>query len=360
MTEPLDPQKYHIMSESTKKKLIILSVLFTIIVLPIFIYFYYNLAINRPSQLDTEISFEIKRGEGVAEIAQNLRQKNAVNSEFLFSLYVFLNKLDTNIQAGEYALKAGTPLIALVEQFQHGVNEAKITFIEGWRVEEFARAANRQFEKIDYTEFVKKAAPYEGYLFPDTYYFDKDVREDDMVARLRENFEEKTKNILQPEILKRSGLTKEQVVILASIIEREVSGDEDRLIVAGILLSRFKVGMSLGADATIQYAVAPSILCGKDATTSGICATPLEEIDDFNWWPKNLTQENLDFESPFNTRKVAGLPPQPISNPSLSAINAAVNFKETNYVYYLTDKLGVTHYAETLDEHNTNIVKYLQ
>ena len=360
MSESLDPQKYHIMSELLKKKLIILSVLFTAIVLPIFIYFYYNLAINRPSQLDTEISFEIKSGEGVAEIAQNLRQKNAVNSEFLFSLYVFLNKIDTNIQAGEYTLKAGTPLIALAEQFQHGVNEAKITFIEGWRVEEFARAANKQFEKIDYTEFIKKAAPYEGYLFPDTYYFDKDVREDVLVTRLRENFEEKTKDILQPEILKRSGLTKEQVVILASIVEREVNNDEDRLIVAGILLARFKVGMSLGVDATIQYAVAPSMLCSENAIILGICATPLEEIDDFNWWPKNLTQENLDFESPFNTRKVAGLPPRPISNPSLSAINAVVNFKETNYVYYLTDSLGVTHYAETLDEHNTNILKYLQ
>lgn len=360
MVEPLDPNKYHIISESFKKKLSILGALFILAVLPIFLYFYYNLAISRPSQLDTEVSFEIKSGEGVAEIAKNLYQKNAINSEFLFSLYVFLNKLDTNIQAGTYTLRAGTPLTALVEQFQHGVNDTRITFIEGWRVEEFARVVNKQFEKIDYAEFVNKAAPYEGYLFPDTYYFETDVREDDMVARLRENFDEKTKVLLESSNLQRSGLTRDQVVILASIVEREVNIDKDRPIVAGILLARFKEGMALGADATTQYAVAPTILCGKDATNTGICATPLEEINNFNWWPKDLTQENLDFDSPFNTRKVAGFPPHPISNPSLSAISSVVNFEETGYVYYLTDSLGVTHYAKTLDEHNANIVKYLQ
>lgn len=360
MSDPLDPQKFHIISEPLKKKLIIAGTLLVLIVLPIFIYFYYNLAINRSSQLDTEVSFEIKSGEGVAEIAKNLYQKNAVNSEFLFSLYVFLNRLDTNIQAGMYTLRAGTSLTALVEQFKHGVNDTKITFIEGWRVEEFARVANKQFAKIDYAEFVNKASQYEGYLFPDTYYFETDVREDGMIAKLRENFDEKTKELLTPVNLQRSGLTKEQVVTLASIVEREVSNDEDRAIVAGILLARFKEGMALGADATTQYAVAPSILCGKDATDTGICATPLEEINNFNWWPKNLTQENLDINSPFNTRKVVGLPPHPISNPSLSAINAVVNFKETSFVYYLTDKLGITHYAKTLDEHNANIVKYLQ
>jgi UPF0755 protein len=360
MVEPLDPKKYHVMPENLKKKLLIIGSVFVLVVAPILGYIYYNIAINRPSQLDTEVNFEIKRGEGIAEIAKNLHQKNAVNSEFLFSFYVFLNKLDTNIQAGSYVLRAGTPLVGLVEQFQHGVNDTRITFLEGWRVEEYARVANAQFEKIDYNEFVKKAAPYEGYLFPDTYYFETDVREDDMITRLRENFDTQTADLLTPAKLQRSGLTKEQVVILASIVEREVNTEEDRPIVAGLLLARFREGMSLGADATTQYAVAPGILCGNDAATTGMCATPLEEINDFNWWPKNLTQENLDFDSPYNTRKVAGLPPRPISNPSLSAIDAVVNFKETNYVYYLTDNYGVTHYAVTLDEHNANIAKYLQ
>jgi UPF0755 protein len=360
MPEPLDPQKYHILSDSNKKKLTALGFVFILILLPIFGYFYYNTAVHRPSQLDKELIFEIKRGDSVLDIARNLYQQSAVNSEFLFSLYVFLNRNDSNVQAGIYTIKAGTPIIELIKQFQHGVNDQKITFIEGWRVEEFARLANKSFAKIDYSSFVQKAGSYEGYLFPDTYYFDKEIQEDQMIELLRATFDDKTKKILTDENLKRSGLTKEQAVILASIVEREVNNDLDRPIVAGILLKRFQENMRIDADATTQYAVAPLYLCGKNSLNYAICAAPLEEIAQFSWWPKTLSQADLDYDSPFNTRKNLGLPPKPISNPGLSAIDAIINSKDDGYLYYLTDEYGKTHYAKTLEEHQANIIEFLQ
>ncbi len=360
MPEPLDPQKYHIMSDKTKKNLLIIALLVVFIVLPLLSVFYYRLAITRPSPLDKEISFEIKNGQGVPEIAQNLYKAGAVNSEFLFSLYVFLNKFDRNIQAGVYTLRAGAPIVELAQQFQHGVNDTRITFIEGWRVEEFARVASKQFEKIDYDEFVRKASKYEGYLFPDTYYFAKDIREDEMIARLTATFDTKTKDLFSADKLAQSGLTKEQVVTLASIVEREVDNDADRKVVAGILLNRIKSGELLGADATTQYAVARKYLCGEDRMTENVCTTSIEEINQFNWWPKDLTQDDLALDNPFNTRKVNGIPPHPISSPSLASINAVLDPQQTDYLFYITDKRGTTHFSKTLEEHNANIAEFLQ
>jgi UPF0755 protein len=360
MPDPLDPQKFHIMSDKTRKKLVIVSVVFAFVIFPLLALQYYKIAINRPSQLDKEINFEIKSGEGVAVIGENLYKAGALNSEFLFSLYVFLNKFDRNIQAGVYTIPAGTSVVELAQLFQHGVNDRRITFIEGWRVEEFARVAAKQFEKIDYNEFVRKAAQYEGYLFPDTYYFEKDIREDDMIARLTQTFDTKTKNILTEANLSASGLSKVQAITLASIVEREVDNDKDRKLVAGILLKRFKSNELLGADATTQYAVAQRYLCGPERMAQNMCTTSQEEINQFNWWPKELTQEDLDQENPFNTRKLAGIPPHPISNPGLASLEAVIRPDFSDYNFYLTDDKGITHYAKTLDEHNSNIAEFLR
>lgn len=358
MPDPLDPQKFHIMSSKTKKALFIGFLFVVFIVIPFISFFYYKFAVTRPSQTDKEITFEITSGEAVPQIASNLSKLQAINSEFLFSLYVLLNKYDRNIQAGTYVIPAGTSIEQLAELIQHGVSDKKVTFIEGWRVEEYARAATKVYPKIDYTDFVRKAAPFEGYLFPDTYLFNDEITEEGLIEHLRSNFDMRTKDILREDKLSRTGLTKEQVIILASIVEREVNREEDRPLVAGILLKRLREGMRIDADATTQYAVATNYLCGN--VQNGICAPSLEDIFKFNWWPKDLTVTDLDSDSPFNTRKVAGLPPRPISNPSWSAIDSVVNYQESDYYYYLTDKYGIAHYAKTLKEHEANIAIYLQ
>ena len=132
--------------------------------------------------------------------------------------------------------------------------------------------------------------------------------------------------------------------------------------------------MGAGADTKVALNCSSPISCtlSKSSGNTGniwpnellfwsytVCAPPLEEVYKFNWWPKDLTVDELDISDPYNTRKVVGLPPAPISNPSVSAINAVINSVPSDYYYYINDSYGNTHFAKTLEEHNLNITKYL-
>jgi len=262
----------------------------------------------------------------------------------------------TGVQAGVYDIPAGASIVELGEIFQHGTNDVRVTFLEGWRVEEVARHASKTFSNVDYNKFVTLAREKEGYLFPDTYFFNTEATEEEIIERMTETFDSKTAEVLSAENLASTSLTREEAVIFASIVEREVADSTDRPIVAGILIDRWKNGEALGADATTQYVSAVFNVCGS--LGSSTCPSQ-EQATNMEWWPKELTPEDLDLDSPYNTRKVAGLPPTPISNSGLEALDAVIHSKKTPYNYYLTDEDGVTHYAVTLDEHNENKAKYL-
>jgi UPF0755 protein len=356
--QPLDPNKYHVFNQTRKRVGFLLMLLTLFVLLPIFLYGYYKIAVKRPSPLDKEIMFEIKSGQGISEISTNLQSVNAINSKFMFMLYLYLNRMDKGIQAGIYQINAGETVVDLAERFQHGVNDVKITFLEGWRVEEFARKAASALTKIDYNNFVSLAKKYEGYLAPDTYEFNKDVTEEDVIAKLTKTFDRNYNGLITPEKLSRLGLSKEQVIIFASIVEREVFSAEDRQIVAGILMRRFKEKMKIDADATTQYAVASGRLC-PNAASLELCAPTFEDILKFNFWPNELTMTDLENSSPYNTRKNVGLPPTPISSFSMDALKSVLDYKESPYYFYLTDLRGITHYAKDLDEHNANVAQFL-
>ena len=137
-------------------------------------------------------------------------------------------------------------------------------------------------------------------------------------------------------------MTEKEVLILASLVEKEARHDEDRQKVASIILKRLKNDIKLQIDATVQYALG-------------------YQSEEKTWWKKNLTQEDLDIDSPYNTYKNEGLPPGPIANPGLASIEAVINADaNTSYLYYISDKNGNMHYARTLEEHQANIDKYLQ
>lgn len=341
-----------------KRKLIFgFTLIFFLGILPLGAYTYYNFAVTRPSQLDKETDFEIKKGESVSEISMDLFKRNAINSDFLFNVYVISNGFDKNIQAGVYNIQPGVSIKELAQLFQHGISDKRITFLEGWRVEEYAREASRNFPNIDFADFVSKGKIYEGMLFPDTYYFREDVEEDEIIQTLKQTFDEKTSEILRDANTSRTGLTKDQILIFASILEREISTPEDRPVVAGILIKRWKEGMKIDADATTQYAVADTKLCSSAQETS--CVVKPEDIYKFNWWDPNLSVTDLECESQFNTRKYVGLPPTPISSASLVAIEAVVNNVPSDYYFYLTDKQGITRFAKTLEDHNANVSRYL-
>ncbi len=356
MTEPLDPNKYHVLTPAAKKRIVFAGLFFALIVLPFLLRAYYRVALNRPSQSGKEVSVEIMKGDGVADIARDLLEKGAINSDFLFNIYVYTGKLGNKIQAGTYKIPAGSNLKQVVEIIQHGTNDAQLTFLEGWRAEEFARLAAVNLDNIDFQEFISLAKDKEGFLFPDTYSINKDIQEEELLNIFTSTFIEKTKDIITEDKLTKAGLTREQVIIFASILEREIHTEEDRPVVAGIIIKRWREEMKLDVDATTQYVAAWRDICGAPER----CIPPLEDVENFDWWPTILTQDDLELDSPYNTRKNLGLPPLAISNPGLSAIDAVLNAKESPYYFYLTDKEGVVHYAVTLDQHNANAAKYIQ
>lgn len=360
---PLDPSKYHVLSHLAKKKLFVLLLVFALVLGPILAYLYYNFAINRPAQTSFSGEYIIKDGTSVTELAQDLQEKGLINSHFLFKFYLKAKSLEGNIQAGVYQIPAGSSIADLAQIFQSGKNDASITFIEGWRVEEMALAASEKFENSDYRDFIEYGKQYEGYLFPDTYFFNAQIDEEQIIDAMRANFDEKTAQLLSDENLRSKGLTREQVVIFASILEREISNKEDMPVVAGILIQRFKDGELIGADATTQYVMANEQACSlsfQNESSSSYCLLDSERARQVNWWPKDITLAALEKEDPFNTRKVVGLPPKPISSPGLAALEAVVNFEESNYYFYLTDSDGITRFGKDLEEHNANIQKYLQ
>lgn len=280
--------------------------------------------------------FVIVKGAGVSDIAKKLKEDNLIKSELAFKVYVKQNNLANKLQAGSYKLSPSMSVPEIIKALQSGSEDSWVTLIEGWRVEEMADKLSQQL-KIDKKEFVKNAK--EGYMFPDTYLFPKEATVEYIVDTLRKTFDKRFTEDLKSKI-RAQGLTETQGVILASIVEREGRSDKVRTEIAGILLKRFKIGMALNADATVQY-----ILGFQKKENS--------------WWKRNLTFDDLKVESVYNTYLHAGLPPAPICNPGLSSLKAVANAdSSTPYLYYFHDSQGNSYYAKTLEEHNQNVANY--
>lgn len=284
----------------------------------------------------TPIEFSVKPGDGVRVIATNLSDKNLIRSATAFFIVVKVLGLETNLQAGEFRLNRSMDAKKIAQELTHGIADRWITTLEGWRVEEVAAKIAKDLE-IPESEFLKVAK--EGYMFPDTYMVPKDATVGAIVKVFTDTFDEKITDTMRLEANK-NNLTFEEAVILASIVEREGKTDEDRPIIAGILLNRLKADWPLQADATLQYALG-------------------YQMKEKSWWKKELFDEDKEVRSPYNTYINKGLPPAPISNPGLSAIKAVLYPNKTSYMYYIHDPKGIAHYAKTLEEHNANVSLYL-
>ncbi len=285
--------------------------------------------------------FIIEKGESLGKIAQNLEEEELVRSSLVFQLMAAKLGVSRQIQAGDFRLNSGMSPEEIAQELTLGTLDRWITLIEGWRREEtagkVATSLGGEESLFNQNEFLNLTKNLEGKLFPDTYLIPKDADAQRVVEMLITNFNKKTQ-----------GLTVDQKdLILASIVEREAKHAEDRPIVAGVLLNRLNVGMPLQADATVQYAVA-----------TAHCSLPTVHCQE--WWPKSLSREDLQIDSPYNTYKYTGLPPAPICSPGLASIKAALEPQETEYWFYLSDNQGRIHYAKTHEEHQDNIEKYLR
>ena len=283
----------------------------------------------------THKSFSVKKGENVREIASHLKSDGLIKDPVLFFVLVKQLGLDSKIQAGDFVLSPSMSTTDIAHALQVGTSDFSIVVPEGKRAQEIADKLKATFPTFN-ESWRGQLILNEGYLFPDTYSFSKDVTIDKIVETMRTNFDKKYSLLPQNE---KTGLSQEQIVILASMVEREARHANDRPIVASVMLNRIKNGMPLQIDATVQYALGYQPQ-GK------------------TWWKKEVTFEDLKLNSPYNTYIITGFPPKPIANPGIEALDAAINPANTNYIFYISDKNGINHYSRTLDEHNANIKKY--
>ena len=267
--------------------------------------------------------FVIEQGQGVRAIARNLKEEKLIKDQIVFFLLTKKLGLDSKIQAGDYRLFPSMSALEIANELTHGTLDIWITIPEGQRGLEIADTLKEKMPNYDpsWNEILEEN---EGYLFPDTYLLPKDSTVEAIVSIMKNNFDAKYKTI----DVSKSNLSKEEIVTLASLIEREARHDKDRPLVSSVISNRLDIGMKLDIDATLQYALG-------------------YQTDEKRWW-----------KSSYNTYTIAGPPPGPIANPGLSSLEAAINPAKTDYLYYITDSSGTNRYAETLEEHEENISKY--
>ena len=296
----------------------------------------YSIAPVDPTN-STPVMFVVSKNEVAKDIAADLEATNLIHSKTGFYLLVKLLGIEKELQYGEFRLNKSMDARTIAQELTtHGNLDVWVTTLEGWRDEEIATQLAKDLDMPE-DQFLQYASP--GYMFPDTYNIPRDATGAAVAKIFSDTFNTKVTAAMR-EDAKKTGLTFNQIITLASLLEKEGT-DQDWPVIAGILLNRIKLGMPLQVDATLQYALGYQ---------------PFEKT----WWKKELTDEDKKINSPYNTYTNVGLPPGPISNPSEASIKAAIYPTDSDYLYYLHEPTGAVHYAKTIDDHNANIQKYLQ
>lgn len=319
-----------------RKIKIMVKIIIGLFTIGVFSFVSYQFSLRPVSNDERFYNFVVEPGQSVDQISRNLRKQKLIRNHPVFKVYVGLAGLSSKLQAGEYLISPSESAKQIAWKLTSGFNDVWVTIPEGLRVEEIADYLAQKLV-IDRQEFINNAK--EGYMFPDTYRLPKDIKGKEVANIMLKNFNEKVIKNLGND-LEKSSLDLNQVIILASLVEREVKFENDRPIVAGILLNRLKLGMPLEVDATVQYAL------GFDGAQN-------------TYWKRNLTSNDLKIDSPYNTRRYKGLPPGPICSPGVASIKAVLQPVKTDYLYYLSSSDGKIYYAKSLEEHIVNVNKYL-
>lgn len=290
-------------------------------------------------------SYQLQTGTSAPDVADELQSAGLLKSSSAFVIYLTLHNLRGHLQAGTYEISPSDSATEIADKISHGriaVNRLvvpdgatelqiiKLATDQGIPEADFVAAL-----KATYTSPILGSRPagdtsLEGYLYPDTYNLIKPVRSQALVQQMIDNLQEKVAATDVVQSFANLGMTFHQGLTLASIVEKEVSNPEDRAMVAQVFINRLKAGQPLQSDVTVIYA-------------ANILNKPFD----------------VNLDSQFNTYKYKGLPPGPINNPSIDAIKAVAHPKANDYIYFLADKQGVTHYAKTFEEHKANVKQYL-
>ncbi len=316
------------------KKIFISFLIFAIFFIGLYIWWENGIA---PADTTNTVNktFIVMQGEGTRSIVDDLRKSGLIRDPIIFFLLLKKTGIDGKIQAGQFLLNPSMSASEILQKLQVGKFDVSVTIPEGKRAQEIADILKNKIPQYDET-WREKLNQNEGYLFPDTYLFPRNAGLEEVIAIMKNNFEQK-----YTEVINNTTLSQNDIVILASLIEREAKQAQDRPLVSSVIHNRLDLGMKLDIDATVQFAL------GFDAAGS-------------TWWKKELTNDDLKIDSPYNTYLNPGLPPRPIASPGLASLMAAAKPAQTDFLYYISDKEGNNHYAGTLKEHNANINKYVE
>jgi UPF0755 protein len=328
--------------------------------------------LNQPAGDDpTPVAFVVQPGETAADVAQRLAEEGLVVNAEVFRRFMAYQGLDVSLEAGNYVLRRNMTMHDIANALQFGsADTVTLTVPEGWRVEQIAWLLDQQglVRSDDFVAHVRDAeyaypwlasrppgASLEGFLFPDTYELPAETTAADVVSLMLSNFDARAapeiegrlsnKTLFDLEIGSQRPLTVYDVITLASIVEREAVVPEERPIIASVYLNRLdpryveETALRLSADPTVQYAK------GYDPATG-------------SWWNPMLPGEGQTLDSPYNTFRVQGLPPGPISNPGLASILAVLNPAATDYLYFHAIGDGSHAFASSLEEHLRNQDQY--
>ena len=337
-----------------RAKIIIFLLIIVSLISGIF-YFYFETYYAQTGRAKESI-FEIKEGEGIALIADNLRKENLIVGKTPFFFYLKIKGISGKIIPGKYNLNGRMTIpeiaVRLTAKEEILKKDISLTFPEGWNLEKIVQrvqksdlqntadfpdlAKNPAYFKEKYSyEFLSGLPPkatLEGFLFPDTYFFAPDATAEEIIKKMLDNFDQK----LSPELKNEIALEKKtlyEIITLASILEMEVKTQADREIVSGIFWSRIKIGQPLQSCATLAYVLGVN--------------------------KKQYTYQDTQIASPYNTYLNRGLPPGPIGNPGLATLKAAIFPKDSNFNYFLSDpETGQTIFSRTFAEHTQNKAKY--
>ena len=296
---------------------------------------YVNHLTTPPKEFKSGTLVEIPSGYTLDEIATTLNTSSVIRSPLMFELLVQHYEKERGVLSGVYLFKTPLSVFDVAKRMaagDHGIETFKVTLAEGLSAREMAKVLESKIPEFNTEGFIASTKNKEGYLFPDTYFFFSVATSGEVLVALEENFAKRTKE--SQDEARQLGKNWHETLTMASIIEEETATDEDRHIVSGILWKRIEKGMRLQVDATFGYTI------GKGSL--------------------ELTAADLKSDSPYNTYLYKGLPPTPISNPGLASIDAALHPTPSPYLYYLSDKDGVIHYAKTFEEHKRNKAKYLR
>lgn len=347
-TPPALSSNHTLKKNKSRAKWLIISIITAVLLIILAALFWFIVAVNSPKDAKNtnKTAFEVKSGMGVNDIANKLFEKGLIADKNVFVVYSKIGPSKGNLKPGVYLFSPSMSLSRIADTMGRGdIASEKITFPEGttiaqmskkWGQSELGTAQSfidaailQNTYNQSFLQYRSNKQSLEGYLFPATYNVVYGTSAQSQISSMLDNFAKQVIPQLPAEYQNSSKLN--DLITLASIVEREANSTEDRKGVAGVFYNRLRLGMKLESDVTVNYAT------GKTQTLPS----------------------DLSINSPYNTYKVAGLPYGPICNPSLDAILATVYPTQSDYIFFIADKNGVVRYAKTIQEHNQNIEKYL-